>query len=214
MSAITAIAAFSLAAGLLTITPGLDTALVLRTATVEGPKKAMAAGAGIVCGVLAWGLIASLGLGAILAVSEIAYRLLQYAGAAYLLWLGLNMIRAGLLRNPPMADPLPHPERRAGRMYAWYWRGLLTNLLNPKVGVFYLSFLPQFIPPDVPVVPFSLGLAAIHAAMGLLWFALLTLATRPLAHALRTPHIVRLLDGLTGGVLVLFGLKLAFAPRA
>jgi threonine/homoserine/homoserine lactone efflux protein len=85
MDAFSAVAAFSIAAALLTITPGLDTAMVLRTATVEGGKHAMQAGTGVVTGVLAWGLLASAGLGAVLTVSEVGYRLLQYLGANYII---------------------------------------------------------------------------------------------------------------------------------
>ncbi|MEW5420674.1 LysE family translocator [Amorphus sp. 3PC139-8] len=208
MEPTTAILAFSLAAGLLTITPGLDTALVLRTATVEGGREAMAAGAGVVAGVLAWGLFASLGLGAVLAVSELGYRVLQYAGAAYLVWLGAKLLLAGL-RGAGEALEGAGLEASRGRSTGWFWRGLMTNLLNPKVGVFYVSLLPQFIPVGVPIVGFSIGLAAIHAAMGLTWFAILTAATRPFATLLRRPGFVRGVDGLTGSVLVAFGVRLA-----
>ncbi|WP_162947864.1 LysE family translocator, partial [Pseudomonas aeruginosa] len=194
MDASTAILGFTLTALLLTLTPGLDTALVLRTAAVEGGHKAMSAGGGIVTGVLIWGLIAALGLGAVLAVSRLAYTLLQIAGAAYLLWLGWKLISGALKSRPalPADDP---PLVRGER---WFLRGLLTNLLNPKVGVFYVSLLPQFVPADVPVVGFSVLLAGIHAAMGLLWFAALVLATRPLARWLRRPTVLRSLDALTG----------------
>ncbi|MCG6203350.1 LysE family translocator [Rhodopseudomonas sp. HC1] len=215
MDPISAVVAFSIAAALLTITPGLDTALVLRTATVEGARSAMAAGAGVSAGVLAWGLLVSLGLGALLAVSEIGYRLLQIAGAAYLIWLGAQMIRAALRSHPgahqaleAVGDDMPRTSRSG-----WFWRGMLTNLLNPKVGVFYVSFLPQFIPADVPVVAFSVGLAALHGTMGLLWFAALTAATQPFARLLRRPGFTRRIDGLTGAVLIGFGLRLAFERR-
>lgn len=209
MDAYSAIIAFSLAAALLTVTPGLDTALVLRTATVEGSKQAMAAGTGVVAGVLAWGLLASLGLGAMLAVSEIGFRILQYAGAAYLIWLGARMVwQAVAPTDRRVADD--GPARRAD---GWFWRGLMTNLLNPKVGVFYVSFLPQFIPVDVPVVALSMGLAAIHAAMGMVWFAAITLATRPFSRLLRRPAFTRSVDGLTGTVLIGFGLRLALERR-
>ena len=207
MDASTAILGFTLTALLLTLTPGLDTALVLRTAAVEGGHKAMSAGGGIVTGVLIWGLIAALGLGAVLAVSRLAYTLLQIAGAAYLLWLGWKLFSGALKSRPalPADDP---PLVRGER---WFLRGLLTNLLNPKVGVFYVSLLPQFVPADVPVVGFSVLLAGIHAAMGLLWFAALVLATRPLARWLRRPTVLRSLDALTGLALMGFGLHLALS---
>lgn len=215
MDPIAAIIAFSVAAGLLTVTPGLDTALVLRTATVEGARQAMAAGAGVVTGVLAWGLLAALGLGAILAVSQLGYRVLQYAGAAYLFWLGGRMLvgaLAGQAKPPLVPDAAAAAPPRA-HMAGWFWRGFLTNMLNPKVGVFYVSFLPQFIPAQVPVVAFSIALAAIHAAMGLIWFAAITAATQPLSNLLRRPAFVRAIDGLTGSVLVAFGIRLALERK-
>ncbi|WP_420132729.1 LysE family translocator [Rhodopseudomonas sp.] len=216
MDPISAVAAFTAAAALLTLTPGLDTALVLRTATVEGARSAMAAGAGVSAGVLAWGLLVSLGLGALLALSEIGYRVLQIAGAAYLIWLGGQMIHAALRRHPaaPLTAEPAGGEGPHASPAGWFWRGMVTNLLNPKVGVFYVSFLPQFIPTDVPVVAFSVGLAAIHATMGLLWFAALTAATRPLARLLRRPGFTRSIDGLTGAVLIGFGLRLALERRS
>lgn len=210
-----AIIAFSVAAALLTVTPGLDTALVLRTATVEGARQAMAAGAGVVAGVLVWGLLAALGLGAVLAVSHLGYRVLQYAGAAYLFWLGGHML-AGALAGPVKLPLVPHADAAGTprvHMTGWFWRGFLTNMLNPKVGVFYVSFLPQFIPAQVPVVAFSIALAAIHAAMGLVWFAAITAATRPLSNLLHRPAFVRAIDGLTGSVLVAFGIRLALERK-
>lgn len=214
MDPISAIIAFSVAAALVTITPGLDTALVLRTATVEGPKQALAAGSGVVTGVLVWGLLASLGLGALLAVSEIGYRVLQYLGAAYLLWLGGRMILSAIRpKTQPAQENVAIRSPAGGHASGWFWRGVLTNLLNPKVGVFYVSFLPQFIPADMPVVAFSMGLAAIHAAMGLAWFALIVAATRPFSELLRRPAFTRSVDGLTGAVLIGFGLRLALERR-
>lgn len=215
MEPLTALLAFCVAAGLLTLTPGLDTALVLRTASVEGARPAMAAGAGVVTGVLAWGVLASLGLGAVLAVSHVGYLVLQYAGAAYLCWLGGRMLlsaMAGQQTPPTVAEASAVPPPRTA-VATWFWRGLLTNMLNPKVGVFYVSLLPQFIPAGVPVVPFSMGLAAIHAAMGLAWFAAITAATRPLSALLRRSAFARAIDGMTGSVLIAFGIRLALERR-
>lgn len=206
MTVTTALLSFALAAGLVTLTPGLDTALVLRTAAVEGRRPAVRAALGIAAGVLAWGLVAALGLGAVFAVSRTAYDLLRWVGAAYLLWLGIRL----LLRAPARLEALSDSAAPQG---SWLARGFLTNMLNPKVGAFYVTFLPQFIPEGVPVVAFSAGLAAIHAIEGLFWFAALILATERLNHWLRRPSVGRTIDRLTGGVLIAFGLKLALESR-
>jgi len=210
MDVSTALLGFSLAAALLTVTPGLDTALVLRTAAVEGSRRAMLAGTGVVTGVLAWGLLAALGLGMMLAISELAFRAVQLLGAGYLIWMGLGMLRSALRPVAPAAAASVKPPQAPN----WFLRGMLTNLLNPKVGVFYVSFLPQFLPEGVAVVPFSVLLASIHAAMGLVFFATITAATLPLRRALTGPRVPRILDAVTGGVLILFALRLLTERRA
>ena len=198
----TALIAFVLAAGLLTVTPGIDTALVLRTAGVEGARKAALAGLGIALGCVAWGVFVALGLGLLLQASELAYTILRWAGAAYLVWLGIKLIRS-------RREGLIEAEAEKTDGGAWLRRGLLTNLLNPKVGIFYVSFLPQFIPAGADVQSTTILLAAIHAGLGLAWFGALILATRPIAAALRRPGTVRLLDRLTGGLFLMFGARLA-----
>ena len=196
--------AFTLAAALLTVTPGLDTALVLRTAASEGGRRAFLAGLGICLGCLVWGAIVALGLGVLLQASELAYTILRWVGAAYLLYLGVKLIRS-------RRDDFGLDQVAVGRGGTWFWRGLLTNILNPKVGVFYVSFLPQFVPAGADVPTTTLLLAVIHAALGLIWFAALILATRPLAAMLRRPVTVRWLDRLTGGLFLLFGARLALS---
>jgi threonine/homoserine/homoserine lactone efflux protein len=200
--------AFTLAAALLTVTPGLDTALVLRTAAVEGPRRAFAASLGICLGCLAWGALVAVGLGVLLQASELAYMALKWAGALYLLYLGARLIFAGRTEAEGESE-----GRNPGPRASWFLRGLLTNLLNPKVGAFYVSFLPQFVPAGASVAWTTLLLAAVHAGLGLLWFALLIAATRPLSRALRNPALVRGLDRLTGAVLIFFGLRLAFGRQ-
>ena len=202
-----ALLSFTLAAGLLTITPGLDTALVLRTAAVEGKKQALLAGVGICSGCLLWGAAASFGLSALLAVSGFAYNVLRIFGAIYLGYLGIKLlIRAFASTSSNIGAQLEEYGSRDG--FLWFKRGLLTNLLNPKVGVFYLSFLPQFIPTGVPVWSFSVLLALIHATEGLLWFLLLTNATELISSWLRQRRVVMALDSLMGAILIAFGLKL------
>lgn len=209
MTVIQALLAFTLAAGLLTLTPGLDTALVLRTAAVEGPRRAAFAALGIVGGCLAWGAAVALGLGALLQASALAFNLLKWAGAAYLVWLGIGLI----LRPRDRFEVGTAAEAADGGDTAWMRRGFLTNLLNPKVGVFYVSFLPQFLARGVAPGPFMFALAVIHAVLGVAWFAVLIGATRPIAGALKKAAVVRWLDRLTGGVFLGFGLKLALERR-
>ena len=203
-----ALVAYLVAAGLLTLTPGLDTALILRTAAVEGPRRGALAAVGITGGCLIWGAAVALGLGALLAASSLAFSVLTWAGAAYLVWLGL-----GLILKPRSAFDLAAGAPSSEGDFTWLRRGLLTNLLNPKVGVFYISFLPQFLPAGVAPAPFIFLLAVIHAALGLGWSACLIGATRPIAGALRRASVVRWLDRVTGGVFLAFGVRLAFAPR-
>jgi threonine/homoserine/homoserine lactone efflux protein len=207
MLSITAsLSAYIAAASLLTITPGLDTALVLRTAASSGARRSALAGLGIATGCFIWAALVALGLGALLAASALAYDVLRWVGAGYLLFVGLKM-----LRNPRREFSL-EPARAASTGPS-FSTGLLTNLLNPKVGIFYVSFLPQFVPPNVATAPYMLMLGAIHAVLGLLWFACLIAATRPLARFLRRPAVVRACDRITGGVFVAFGIGLAVQRR-
>lgn len=209
MTVAQALIAFCIAAGLLTMVPGLDTALVLRTAAAEGPGSAALAALGIVLGCVTWGAAVAFGLGALLMASELAFTVLKWAGALYLVWLGLNLLLKPRARfEIELADGDSAASHRN-----WLGRGYLTNLLNPKVGVFYVSFLPQFLPAHVPAAPFIFLLALLHALMGVVWFALLIVATRPIARALKRPSVIRRMDRLTGLVFVSFGVKLALVRQ-
>ncbi|WJT00436.1 LysE family translocator [Novosphingobium humi] len=195
--------AFVASAALLTVTPGLDTVMVLRTASVEGPRPAAMAAGGIALGCLIWGAAVSLGLGALLQASQIAYTAVKLAGAAYLLWLGVKLLinpRKSLEMSGDFSPPKGQDSFR---------RGFLTNLLNPKMGVFYITFLPQFVPAGVSVAAYTFFLAGVHVLLAFVWFALLIAATVPLSGFLRRPGAVPLLDRLTGGLFVAFGLRLA-----
>lgn len=201
----TPLLAFILAAGILAVTPGLDTAMVLRTAALEGPRRAVSAVAGIVAGCLVWGGAVALRLGALLAASEAAYTALKWAGAAYLIWLGI-----GLIRNPRQTLDAGQTAAESHRQN-WFIRGLLTNLLNPKIGIFYVSFLPQFVPTGAPVSGTIFLLAAIHAALSGAWFSGLIVMSAPLRRALARPSSMRTMDRLTGGIFIAVGAKLALS---
>jgi len=198
--------AFIAAATVLTITPGVDTAMVLRAAATEGPKSAALAGVGIAIGCLIWAGVVSLGLGALLQASELAYTTLRWIGAAYLMWIG-----AKLIWKPRTAwvDSGGGTPSGLSAMRA----GFFTNITNPKIGVFYVTFLPQFIPHGANVAAYSFLLALVHIALSVVWFAALIAATVPLGRMLRRPSVTKTLDRVTGSIFIAFGIKLA-ASRA
>ncbi|MFN3734335.1 LysE family translocator [Comamonas testosteroni] len=167
--------AFVLAASILTLTPGVDTAMVLRATTMDGRRPAVMAALGIALGCLAWGAAAAFGLGALLHASETAYTVVKWLGAAYLVWGGVKLLAA-----PRVALDSDASDSASHRGATAFWRGLLTNLLNPKVGIFYVTFLPQFIPSNANVAVYSFFLACCHVALTLLRFAALIAVTAPL----------------------------------
>jgi threonine/homoserine/homoserine lactone efflux protein len=207
MTVVESLTAFVAAAGLLTLTPGVDTALVLRSATFDGPGAGVRATAGILLGCMVWGALVAFGLAALITASPVAYTVLKWAGALYLLWLGGRMILWPRTAPPIAADP-------GGTRPRWFFRGLVGNILNPKMGVFYVSFLPQFVPTGVAVAPYILLLAAIHALLGLCWCGALVLASRPLGRAMRRPSVIKALDRVTGAVFIGFGVRLAISRAA
>lgn len=194
--------AFAGFAALLTMVPGPDSLLVLRTAVADGRRAALLAALGVQAGCLWWGTAAGLGLTALLAASRNLYTALRWAGAAYLLYLGVR-----LLAERAHGDGDAGPPGRSR-----FARGLLTNALNPKVGVFYLSLLPQFVPAGAPVLPWSLLLTGVHVAEGTLWCALLAVLADRIGHRLRRPGVRRLLDRVAGTAFVGFALRLALRP--
>lgn len=193
--------AFLGAISLLTVTPGVDTAIVLRTAASEGPRSAVFCAVGIALGCLVWGAAVALGLGALLQVSELAYTIVKWAGAAYLIWLGVQ-----LLLKPRKAVDFAQPTSSGSRALR---KGFLTNLLNPKIGVFYVTFLPQFVPHGGPVAVYTFFLAVVHVVVTLVWFAMVIGLTTPLGRLLKNPKVVAAMDRVTGLVFIGFGLKLA-----
>lgn len=209
MASLSLLLAFLVAATILTITPGVDTAMVLRAATVEGRRPAIFAALGILIGCLIWGGAVALGLGALLRASETAYTVVKFVGAGYLLWLGAKL----LLRPREGLDPANTDAAPGRRGKGAFLQGFLTNMLNPKIGVFYVTFLPQFVPHSVTgsagVAGYTFFLAVVHVLLTVVWFGALIGAAAPLGRFLRRPGAVKTMDRLTGGVFMAFGLKLA-----
>jgi threonine/homoserine/homoserine lactone efflux protein len=195
--------AFSALAALLTISPGPDFVLVLRTAIGYDRARAIAASLGICSGLFVWALISAAGITALLAASTVAYTVLRIAGALYLLWLGIDA-----LRHAGRHDDAPDAPRFRTRIQA-FRTGMINNVLNPKVGVFYVTVLPTFIPRDAAVLPMTLLLASIHVVMGVVWLVLVaTLADRARA-LLAHRRTRRRLERATGVALVGFGVAVA-----
>jgi threonine/homoserine/homoserine lactone efflux protein len=198
--------AFLGTAVIVVVTPGLDTAFVLRTAAVGGRRAGVQAALGIGLGCLCWGAAASFGLGALIHSSPAAFAALKLVGAVYLLWLGLRM----LMR--PRADLAGEALAKIGAdnaAYASMRRGFSTNVLNPKIGLFYVTLLPQFVPAGVATGWYAFGLALMHVTLAVSWFTILATMTASAAHLLRKPSVMPFLDRITGGVFVAFGLHLA-----
>ncbi|MEV8517339.1 LysE family translocator [Dactylosporangium sp. NPDC051484] len=206
--------AFVVVVGLLTMTPGMDTALILRTAAVGAPRRAWGVVIGIQSGTLTWGVLTSAGVTALLTASHLAYEALRWAGACYLIWMGLSMLWAARHRRSNQSIQPIDESPAAGNDFVPGWRrGTLTNLLNPKMGAFYVAFLPQFIPSGASAFAFGVLLTCVHILLGTAWSAVLVLLAHRLRTVLQRPAARRLLDRITGTVITGFGIRLAISSH-
>ena len=200
--------AFIGVAALLTILPGADMALVTRNVLAVGRRRAMLTIAGICAGCVIHATASALGLSAILATSATAFNVVKTLGAGYLIWIGIQSIREA---GQPAAVVSADSARRA--RLGPFLQGFLTNILNPKVAVFYLTFLPQFISPGEPVLRRSLLLASIHIAMGFAWLTAYAWFIDRLGAVLTRPRVKAWLERVTGGLLIALGARLAWERR-
>lgn len=213
------LAAFLVVAGLLTITPGADMALVMRHALSGGTRPAFFASLGIAVGCLIWGAASALGVSLVFARSAVAFAVLKYVGGAYLVYLGVRALVSttkGTKNTRDIKDEnssRPSSLRGSHRQWKAFGHGLLTNLLNPKVAVFYVTFLPQFVAPDRPVLSQSVFLASMHVVMGLAWLTLYARFIDRMAAILLTDRVKRRIEAMTGAVLMALGIRLALARR-
>jgi threonine/homoserine/homoserine lactone efflux protein len=201
-------------AGLLTIIPGADMALVTKSTLKAGRRAAFHTTLGICTGLSIHALASALGLSAILRLSAIAFRAVQLVGAAYLVVLGAQTLRESMqaktsatLKSCTEGVAAAQDQAISARAF---WQGVWTNLLNPKVALFYLTVLPQFINPTGPVLAQSLLLASIHIGMGLVWLSTYAYFLARLDRLLGRPLVKRTLERITGGLLIALGLRLAW----
>lgn len=200
-------------AAILTITPGADTALVTRNVISRGRAGAFFTTLGICLGCLTHATLSALGLSAILKSSEALFNIVKLAGALYLIYIGAVSLwtawrgeHSGALAH----DRVVVRDRRPVRSFI---EGYGTNLLNPKVSLFYLTFLPQFISPGEPVFQKSILLAGIHVVMGLIWLTVYAALLDRMSGWLLRSSVRRKLESVTGVLLIAFGLRLAVQKR-
>jgi len=205
--------AFAGIAAVLTITPGADMALVAKNVFTRGRRGSFATILGICSGLFVHATASALGLSAILAESARAFEIVKWMGAAYLFYLGVMALRRAMRGEVPPSPGAPDSAKQRAGLWGAFSEGMLTNILNPKVALFYLTFLPQFIAPGDPVLRVSLFLASLHVAMGLVWLSIYSRALHKLNTTLAGGGVRRGIEAVTGGLLMALGAKLVFAKR-
>jgi threonine/homoserine/homoserine lactone efflux protein len=197
--------AFIPVAALLSVTPGAATALVVRSAALDGRSHALRTTIGNCLGVLVWALLAALGVAAVVASSVEVYAVVKLAGAAVLVVLGIQSLRAR------RADP--ERERPARSSGAAFRDGLLTSLANPKLAVFFVALFPQFVPAGTAVLPAALVMAGTIVAIDLVYYSALAYAVARAKRAFVEGPWLRRAERLTGAVLVGLGVRMALERR-
>ena len=199
--------AFLIAITILTLTPGLDTALVIKNTSRAGTKDGCVTSLGICSGLFVHATFSAIGISAILLQSAQLFQVMKWIGALYLIWLGFTSLKASYQgvkgfhlgqADGYRAFSLPRSLRE----------GFLSNVLNPKTAVFYLAFLPQFIDPGQSLFMQSFFMAAIHFLIAMLWQCSLSAAVSSAQKLLKSSSLLSWMEGITGTVLIALGIKL------
>ncbi|MBS0534383.1 MAG: LysE family translocator [Proteobacteria bacterium] len=201
---------FILSSLLLNITPGPDTALVVARSTQMGLRGGVAAAFGVTGGIMVHITAAAVGLSALIAASATAFSIVKYIGAAYLIYIGLRLM---LARHAAATDDAPQSAMLPLRSV--FWQGFFSNALNPKVAIFFLAFLPQFVANDAPSKALAfLYLGLIFSIGATAWSLIVAFATAHAASRLKaTRRFQRFIDGAIGAMFVALGVKLALVQR-
>jgi RhtB (resistance to homoserine/threonine) family protein len=199
-------------AAIVILLPGPDTAVVTKNVLMHGRRAALGASAGVGAGLSVWTLAAAVGLASVIRASEVAFTVLKVVGALYLMWLGFQALLAA--RHAPDDDGArltaarPVIGARGG-----FWQGFLSDLANPKIGIFFTSLLPQFVDPGRPVLLPFLALGAVFVLMTVLWLGAYCMIAARAAETLQRPRVRSALDRVTGVVLIAIGLRLVTEHR-
>jgi len=203
--------AFAVVATIITVIPGVDMALIARSVLTHGRRAGYVTSVGVSTGLWVHAVASALGLSSILMASATLFSLVKLAGAVYLIGLGALSLHHALRSTADTATATVGATARAARRA--FVQGFLSNLLNPKVAIFYLTLLPQFIRPGDSVLARSLLLAAVHVVIGLVWLILYAYFLGRLSPVLRRPRVRRALEGITGTLLIAIGGRLAWDRR-
>lgn len=202
--------AFCLAALTLTLMPGPDTFLVIGNSVGGGARRGLAAAGGITAGGLFHVALFAFGATRLLMYSERAFWTVKMLGALYLAYLGVKALRSAF---KPRADAPAALAAPASSLWRAFAQGALTNALNPKIAMFYLAFLPQFLAPGPHMARDSMLMIGLHYAIGATWLSIVAVAAARMAGAMRSARVARALDGLIGTMMLGFGARLALASR-
>ena len=198
--------AFLIAITILTLTPGLDTAIVIKNTGRAGAKDGYATSLGICSGLFVHAVFSAIGVSAILLHSAQAFQVMKWIGAIYLIWLGINAIRSTLKGTTPLnVSAIEHKNFSVKRSLR---EGFLSNVLNPKTAIFYLAFLPQFINPEHSPLIQSITMAGIHFLIAMIWQCTLATMVNSAKKLMKNSAIMSWMEGVTGSVLITLGIKL------
>jgi threonine/homoserine/homoserine lactone efflux protein len=211
---VTDLAGFLVLSIVVIVTPGPDTALTIRNTLLGGRASGIATAAGVAFGQATWSVATSAGVVALLVAAEPAFLALKLAGAAYLVFLGAQALWTALRpsRTRQTAAATPHPGRLRPPASALR-QGVVSNLTNPKMAVFFPSLLPQFVSPGATSFVALLALGLIFCLMTLSWLTLYAFVVARAGDVLRRAGVRRIIEGVTGAVLVAFGIRVATTAR-
>lgn len=195
-------------------TPGPDTAITIRNTLFGGRSGGIFTALGVACGLTIWAFATSVGIVALLVASEPLFLAVKYAGAAYLVFLGIQALREAIwpTLHTNGAAPASKPARRLTPLAA-FRQGLISDLGNPKIAVFFASLLPQFVPAGGATFFALLSLGVVFAVITLVWLTLYAVVIARAGDFLRRPAIRRTIEGVTGTLLIALGIRIAAEQR-
>jgi threonine/homoserine/homoserine lactone efflux protein len=202
---------FLLGSILITMVPGPDMALVMRQVFIGGTALAQRTVYGNLTGLVVHTAALAAGLSALLAASAEAYSVVKLAGAAYLVYLGVQTLRSA--RRAQWDDETDVATRSVPSMRMGYAQGLVSTVLNPKTALLFYTYLPQFVDSTRPVLPQIAFLGAVHILVGLFWMSAYVLLVARAHRTLTRPSVRRRIEAITGAVIILLGLRVALDQR-